>query len=118
MSKKQFASEIHRRVVKKFPRRKVIVNGIDNVWGLDLADMNSFIKYNDNYRYILCMIDVFSKFAWCVPLKTKTASSVLNAVKDIIRSSGRSPKGSEFYNKYFKKWLEDNDKTRIKISSC
>ena len=114
MSKKQFAAEVHHRVVKKFPRRQVIVSGIDNIWGMDLADMNAFIKYNDDYRYILCIIDVFSKFAWCVPLKTKSATSILSAVKDIIKSSDRSPEkfwvdqGSEFYNKDFKKWLSDN----------
>ena len=114
MSKKQFAAEVHHRVVKKFPRRQVIVSGIDNIWGMDLADMYSFIKYNDDYRYILCIIDVFSKFAWCVPLKTKSATSILTAVKDVIKSSDRSPEkfwidqGTEFYNKDFKKWLADH----------
>ena len=102
MSKLQFSKEIHRRVVKKFPRRKVKVTGIDNVWSMDLADMNSLMKYNDQYRYILCVIDVFSKFAWSIPLKNKTAASILNAVKSIVESSGRTPekiwvdRGSEF----------------------
>ena len=91
MSKKQFAAEVHHRVVKKFPRRQVLVSGIDNIWGMDLADMNAFIKYNDNYRYILCIIDVFSKFAWCVPLKTKNADSVLSAVKYVVKESEREP---------------------------
>ena len=77
MSKKLFASELHRRVIKKFPRRRVMAYGIDNIWGLDIADMNSLIKYNDQYRYILCVIDVFSKFAWSIPLKNKTAASIL-----------------------------------------
>ena len=73
-----FSKEIHRRAVKKFPRRQVYVPGIDCVWAVDIADMNAFIKHNDNYRYILCVIDVFSKYAFCVALKSKNASSVLN----------------------------------------
>ena len=44
MSKKQFAAEVHHRVVKKFPRRQVLVSGIDNIWGMDLADLNAFIR--------------------------------------------------------------------------
>ena len=52
MSKKEFASDLHRRVIKKFPRRRVMASGIDNIWGLDIADMNSLMKYNDQYRYI------------------------------------------------------------------
>ena len=115
MSKKDFASEIHHRVVKKFPRRKVKVTGIDNVWSMDLADMNSLMKYNDQYRYILCVIYVFSKFAWSIPLKNKTAASILNAVKSIVESSGRTPekiwvdRGSEFYNKDFEKWIKSKN---------
>ena len=112
-TKAQFSKEIHHRAVKKFTRRKVIVTGIDNVWAMDLADMKAYVKYNDQYRYILCVIDVFSKFAWCIPLKTKTATSILNAVKSIIESSGRTPekfwvdRGSEFYNKDFERWIKE-----------
>ena len=77
--------------------------------------MNSLMKYNDQYRYILCVIDVFSKFAWSIPLKNKTAAYVLDAVKSIVKSSGRAPEriwvdqGSEFYNKDFQKWTKDNN---------
>ena len=110
-----FAKEIHHRAVKKFKRRSVYVPGIECVWSLDLADMNAFIKYNDNYRYILCVIDVFSKYAFCIPLKTKSASSVLNAFKSVVESSKRSPqkiwvdKGSEFYNKDFQNWTKNHN---------
>jgi hypothetical protein len=111
MSKQTFASEIHHRVIKKFPRRQVYVPGIDNVWSADLMDMKAFMKYNNNFRYALCVIDVFSKYAWCIALKNKDASSVLNAFQSIITSSKRSPqkiwvdKGSEFYNKTFEHWI-------------
>lgn len=116
-SAEKFAEEVHRRVVKKFPRRKVIVNGIDEIWGLDLASMESLVKYNQGFKFILCAIDVFSKFAWCVPLKNKSAETVLNALTDIIKKNERSPqkiwvdRGSEFYNKEFLKWAKADDIT-------
>lgn len=112
---KQFASEIHHRVVRKFPRRKIIVHRLDEIWAVDLASMESVASYNDGYKFILCIVDLFSRFAWCVPLKNKSATTVLNAVKEVIAKSGRSPekswsdKGSEFYNKVFLGWAKDHD---------
>jgi len=110
-----FAEEIHHQVKRKFKRRKVIVTGIDEIWALDLASMESFAKSNDGYKYILCIVDVFSKFAWCVPLKTKTGVTILHAVKDVIEESKRQPekiwvdKGSEFYNKEFLAWTKSQN---------
>ena len=71
-----FASEIHKRAVKKFRRRKVIVQKIDEIWAMDLASLESLASFNDGYKYMLCVIDVFSKYAWAVPLKNKTAATV------------------------------------------
>lgn len=108
----KFAQEVHRRINRKFQRRKVIVSKIDEIWGIDLASMESLTEYNNGFKFILCVIDVFSKFAWCVPLKNKSAETVLNAVTDIIKKNHRSPgkiwvdKGSEFYNKDFLKWTK------------
>ncbi len=113
----QFAEEIHHRAVRKFRRRKVIVHRLDEIWGLDLASMESVASHNNGYKFILCIIDVFSKYAWCVPLKNKSATTVLDAVKDVVKKSGRSPekiwvdKGSEFYNKHFQDWAKNNDIT-------
>jgi integrase-like protein/chromodomain-containing protein len=113
----EFAKEIHHQVKRKFKRRQVVVTGLDEIWAMDLASMESFVSYNDGYKYILCIIDVFSKFAWCVPLKNKTGASILKAVKDITSQSGRSPekiwvdKGSEFYNKEFQSWAKSNNIT-------
>ena len=110
----EFADEIHHHVKRKFKRRKVIVTGLDEIWGMDLASMESFASYNNGYKYILCIIDVFSKFAWCIPLKNKTAASILTAVKDVVSESKRQPekiwvdRGSEFYNKDFKSWATKN----------
>ena len=63
----------------------------------------------------MCVIDIFSKYAWVVPLKDEKGVSVVNAFQSILKKSNRNPnkiwedKGSEFYNNYFKKWLQDND---------
>ena len=117
MSSSNFAKEIHHKVIRKFTRRKVIVTGIDKIWAMDLASMESFVEYNNGYKFILCIIDVFSKFAWCVPLKNKSATTVLNAVTDVVKKSDRIPekiwvdRGSEFYNKDFQKWAKSNDIT-------
>ena len=59
MSKKDFAKEIHHRVRRKFPRRKITVFRKDEIWAIDLAQMNAFEKHNDGYKYILCIVDVF-----------------------------------------------------------
>ena len=113
--RKQFAAEIHKRALKKFKRRHVIVDRKDEIWGIDLADMNSLISFNDGYRYILCIIDVFTKFAWAVPLKNKMAATVLFAVEAVVSKSKRIPEkvwldhGSEFYNKQFQAWAKDNN---------
>jgi len=115
MEQKVFSQEIHHRAIRKFRKRKVVVNRVDEIWGMDLASMESFADSNDGYKFILCIIDVFSKFAWCVPLKSKTASSVLNAVKAVVKESKREPekiwvdKGTEFYNKDFKGWAKSQN---------
>ena len=86
----------------------------DNILGVDLADMQSLSKYNKGIKYLLCAIDLFSKYAWVVPIKDKKRTSIVNAFKKII-SKGRKPnkiwvdQGSEFYNNAFKNFLEINN---------
>ena len=71
-------------------------------------------KPSKGFRFLLCVIDIFSKYAWVVPLKNKKGASIVNAFQKILDKSGCKPskiwvdKGSEFYNNYFKKWLKDN----------
>ena len=90
-----------------------------NAWGVDLADMQLISKYNKGIRYLLCVIDLFSKYAWIVPLKDKKGSSIVNAFEKILdnstelHSKRKSNKiwvdqGSEFHNNVFKKLLKDN----------
>ena len=90
----------------------------DNIWGVDLADMQSLSKYNKGIKYLLCAIDLFSKYAWVIPIKDKKGTSIVNAFKKIISTelhSKRKPnkiwvdQGSEIYNKSFKEFLKINN---------
>lgn len=109
---------MHKPARKNYPRRRVLVNEIDDIWGMDLVEMQEWSRDNKGYRYMLNVIDVFSKFAWSEPLKDKTGLTVLNALKDIVKKSGRKPKhiwvdkGKEFYNKNFDEWLNKNNVVR------
>ena len=111
----QLAEELHKPIIRKFKKRKVYSTFKDNIWGVDLADMQLLNKYNKGIRFVLCVIDIFSKYAWVVPLKDKKGISIVKTFQSILKQSNRKPnkiwvdKGSEFYNAYFKNWLRDND---------
>ena len=99
---------------RKFLRRKVQVNGVDDIWGADLVDMQEWSRINKGYKYMLNVIDVFSKYAWSVPLKDKKGDTATEAFKYIVDNSNRIPKhiwvdkGKEFYNKNMDEWLKEN----------
>lgn len=99
---------MHKPARKKFQRRRVWVSGIDDTWAADLADMSHLSKENDGYKYLLVIIDIFSKYGWIIPLKNKSGLSVANALKKIFKNSKRKPnklwtdKGTEFYNERVK----------------
>ena len=103
----QLADELHKPIIRKFKKRKVYSSFRDNIWGVDLADMQSLSRYNKGIKYLLCAIDLFSKYAWVIPLKDKKGASIVNEFQRII-SEGRKPnkiwvdQGSEFHNKSFK----------------
>ena len=109
------ADELHKPFIKNFNKRKVYSQFKDNIWGIDLADMQSLSKENKDIKYLLCAIDLYSKYAFVVPLKDKKGISVTNGFNKIIKQSGRKPnkiwvdQESEFYNRDFKKWLSDNN---------
>ena len=109
----QLANELHRQIIRKFKRRKVYSSFRDNTSGVDLDDMESLNKYNKGIKYLLCAIDLFSKYAWVVPLKDKRGISIVNAFQKII--SKRKPnkiwvdQGGEFYNKFLKRFLKINN---------
>ena len=108
----QDAYSLTKGVRRKFPRSRVIVEGLDSQWDVDLMDMKDLEDKNDGYRYILTAIDIFSRFVWCVPTKSKSAKDVLASLK-ILLSGERRPKvirkdkGKEFNNKEVSKFLKD-----------
>ena len=68
----QLSNELHKPIIRKFEERKVYSTFKDNIWGVDLADMQLLLsKYNKGIRFLLCVIDIFSKYTWVVPLKDK-----------------------------------------------
>ena len=102
------------QLLKNLKKRKVYSSFKDNIWGVDLADMQSLSKLNKGFNYLLCAIDLFSKYAWVIPIKDKKGNSIVNAFKKII-SGQRKPnkiwvdQGSEFYNQSFKHFLKINN---------
>ena len=101
------ADELHKPITEKLERRKVYSQFKDNIWGVDLADMQSLSRKNKGIKYLLCDIDLYSKYAFVIPLKDKKGISVVNAFNKIMKQSGRKPKkiwvdqGGEFYNNVF-----------------
>ena len=107
----QLADELHKPVTRKFQKRRVISNNVDDIWAADLVEMQKFSRWNKGIRYLLMVIDVFSKYGWIRELKNKKAETVYEAFRDIIMKSNRKPKmlwtdkGSEFIGKYFRNYL-------------
>lgn len=117
MSKLQVVKEIHRYARKNFPRRKYVMRGIAETLQADLIEMQPYAKENRGHRYILIVIDVFSKVAYAEPLKTKTGPEVAKAMDQIIRKVYRqnphhniknlhTDEGKEFYNSSMKSLLQ------------
>ena len=111
---KQDTYTLHKPMRRRFKRNRVIVGGIDQQWQMDLTDMQCMQKFNDGYRYLLVCIDVFSKYAWVIPLKDKTGPTLVKAFK-VILTSGRKPEkimtdqGTEFLNKHFRALMKEED---------
>ena len=107
--KKSLVEELHKPIKRKFKKRRVLVNGIDRIWAADLVDMQAFSKFNRGIKYLLAVIDVFSKYGWLLPLKNKMGKSVALALKTIFKEKKPKKmwvdKGKEFYNKDVKHLL-------------
>ena len=69
----QLVDELHKRIIRKYKKRKVYSSFRDNIWGADLADMQLLSKFNKGFRFLLCAVDIFSKYTWFIPLKDKKA---------------------------------------------
>ena len=104
----KLAEELHKPIIKNFEKRTVYSGFKDNIWGADLADMQLISKFNKGFRFILCLIDIFSRHAWVVPLEDQKGVSIVNAFQKALNDSNRKPnkiwleKGSEFYGSLLK----------------
>ena len=116
--KEKLADKLHKPIKRKFPRQFVIVFNKNEIRSVVLVDMQAFSSFNKGFKYILTVIDGFSKYAWEIPIKDKSAAPVTKEFEKII--SDRIPKklwvveGKEFYNATFKKRL---DKHKIDMYS-
>ena len=112
MQNKELAEELHKPIIRKFKKGKAHSSFIDNIQGADLAQMQLLIKFNKEIPFLLCVVDIYSKYAWVIPLKDKKGITITNAFQKILDESGRKPnkiwvdKGNEFYNRSVKQWLE------------
>ena len=114
---KIFIDEIYSNPPKKnYPTNKTVIKSIDDTWSSDLLDMNDYgIKNNEGYRYILVVVDNFSKFGWTILLKNKYAQSLTDAFSQIIKTSRRKPNllethdGKEYVNKIFSEFLNNHN---------
>ena len=104
----QQAYTLHKPARRKYLRNRTYVAGIDAQWQADLADMQGLAKQNDGMRYILTVIDVFSKFAWSEPVRSKDANAVADALTQVLQQARprlpkrlQTDKGKEFFNSTF-----------------
>ena len=108
----QLAKEVFSPQITKFRRQRIIPLYKDETWPADLIDKSSLSKDNKNCKFILTVIDIFTKYAWAIPLMNQSGLSITNGFKTIL-SEGRKPeklwvdRGSEFYNKTFKSLLKE-----------
>ena len=112
----QDAYTMHKPVRKSFLRIPYTLTNLMDVWECDLLDMQSLAKHNDMYRYILSVIDVFSRYLHLVPVKTNSGQAVTSAFRSLFDDADsrrpvwvRIDKGKEFLNKHFPDMLRDED---------
>ena len=96
-------------------RSKVYARFEDHIWAADLAEIRSLCSKHKNVKYLLCVIDVFTKYAWVKSLKDEKGKTVLNPFIEIINECNSKPnklcvdQGREFYNKVMQKWLDNHN---------
>ena len=91
MSNKESAEELHKPIIRKFVTRKVHSPFIDNIWGTDLTDTQLISKFNKRFRFLLCVIDIYNKYAWAIPLSEKKGITITNGFQKILDESIRKP---------------------------
>ena len=109
---KDLSEELNKPVINKFPRKKIIVNYIDEIHSCDLVDMQKYSRMNKGYKYIFTNIDIFSKYAWSFPIKSKKISDIKPCFQKIFKERKPkfiwSDKESSFFSKEMLKFFEDH----------
>lgn len=102
--RRAIANELHKPARKRFPRRRVTLKGINDLYQADLVEMQPYARINKGYRYIMTMINCFTKFAFAIPLKDKTGQEVAKAIEPILikhkMKHFQTDQGTEWFNKY------------------
>lgn len=110
--KREVVNELHRPARRNFKRRRVILKGLNDLYQADLVEMIPYAKINRNYRYILIVINAFSKFVWAYPIKRKSGKEVTEAMNKVFSKRQNVPKnlqtdlGKEFYNNEFQELMK------------
>ena len=110
----KLAEELRKPIIKNFIKRTVYSVFKENICGAELPDMQLICKFNKRFRFLLCVIDIFRKYAWVALLIDKKGVSIVHEFQKVLDDSTRKPKkiwvdkGNEFYNSSFTKWLKDN----------
>ena len=105
ISNRELAEELHKQIIREFNNKKVHSSFIDNIWGGDIADIQLTSKFNKEFRFLLRVIDIFSKYVWVFPFKDRKGVTITNAFQKFLKESNRKPnkiqvdKGSKFYNR-------------------
>ena len=122
MSNQEWGNELHKPVARKFEKQKGHSLLVDKIWGSYVADMQLISKFNKGIRFLLCVVYIYNRYVWVVPWKNKKGITITNPFQNILDESNCKPnkiwvgKGSKFYNRSTKSWLEDND--REMYSAC
>ena len=105
MSIHDLTEELHKPIMRKLEKQKVHSSFIDNISGANLANMQIISRFNEEIRFLLCVVDIFSKYVWCFPLKHKEGTTIINALQKVLVESICRPikiwvdKDSEVYNR-------------------
>lgn len=106
---------LHKNRRIKFKRNHYNITNIDDLWEMDLIDMQNYSRNNKGNKYILAVIDCFSKFAWCIAIKRKTPAEIIKGFDEIFSSTSRKPikiqsdNGREFVNKHVKAYFTEKN---------
>lgn len=109
--KRQIVNELHKTARKNFKRRRILLKSLNDLYQADLVEMIPYHRENNNYKYILIVINCFSKYVWAYPLKSKSAKEVCDNMEKIFQQKHipknlQTDQGKEFFNKDFKRLMK------------